>query len=299
MHRAIAAWLTERPWRAALGAAFCGAFAPQMPMPFMVLAGAIPVLVALRFDARQALTKAATAAAAAIWLLVSLAPQMPWLTVGVVTVIVSPVLLALVLKRTGSLNLCFQLAVAGVTAAVIAVHLALSDPAAVWVQLLTTAVQQAGAAGLHMPPDTTLIIDQWARTMWGGLAALVLATILAGLFLGCWWQTLLQAPGRFGAEYRQLRLGGVLGVAVTALFIAVFVTDSGLIGSLAWVAFVALSFQGLAAAHRSKAGGRLNRGWLAAIYVLLIVPISTSITVIVLAIWGFADNWLRPRTQPV
>lgn len=299
MHRAIAAWLTERPWRAALGAAFCGAFAPQMPMPFMVLAGAIPVLIALRFDARQALTMAATAAAASIWLLVSLAPQMPWLTVGVVAVIVSPVMLALILKRTGSLNLCFQLAVAGVTVAVIAVHLALSDPAAVWVRLLSTAVQQAGAAGLHMPPDTNLIIHQWARTMWGGLAAIVLATVLAGLFLGCWWQTLLQAPGRFGAEYRQLRLGGVLGVAVTALFIAVFVTDSGLIGSLAWVAFVALSFQGLAAAHRSKAGGRLNRGWLAAIYVLLIVPISTSITVIVLAIWGFADNWLRPRAQAI
>jgi hypothetical protein len=79
----------------------------------------------------------------------------------------------------------------------------------------------------------------------------------------------------------------------------VFATNSALVGSLAWVAFAALSFQGLAAAHRSKAGGRLNRGWLAAIYVLLIVPISTSITVVVLAIWGFADNWLRPRAQAI
>ena len=40
------------------------------------------------------------------------------------------------------------------------------------------------------------------------------------------------------------------------------------------MAFAALAFQGLAAAHRSQAGGRLNRGWLAAIYVLLIVPLS-------------------------
>ncbi|MFL6548123.1 MAG: hypothetical protein ACJ8OJ_05475 [Povalibacter sp.] len=295
MHRAIAAWLTERPWRAALGAAFCGAFAPQMPMPFMVLAGAIPVLIALHFDSKQALIMAATAAAAATWLLLSLAPEMPWLTVGVVGVIVMPVLLALLLKRTGSLNLCFQLTVAGITAMVIAVYAALSDPASVWVGLLNKAAQQAGAAGLHMPSDTRVIIDQWARTMWGGLAALTLATVLAALFLGCWWETLLQSPGRFGAEYRQLRLGAVLGVAVTVLFVAVFVTDSALVGSLAWVAFAALSFQGLAAAHRSKAGGKLNRGWLAAIYVLLIVPISTSITVVVLAIWGFADNWLRPR----
>ena len=299
MHRAIAAWLTERPWRAALSAAICGAFAPQMPMPFMVLAGAIPVLMALRFDPKHGLIMAATAAASAAWLLLSLAPQMPWLAVGVVGVMVAPVLLALLLKRTGSLNLCFQLAVAGVTVVIIAVYATVSDPSAVWIELLNAAVQQAGAAGLHMPSDTSLIVHQWARTMWGGLAALSLATMLASLFLGCWWQTLLQAPGQFGAEYRQLRLGGGLGLAVTALFVAVFATNSALVGSLAWVAFAALSFQGLAAAHRSKARGRLNRGWLAAIYVLLIVPISTSITVVVLAIWGFADNWLRPRAQAV
>ena len=94
-----------------------------------------------------------------------------------------------------------------------------------------------------------------------------------------------------------MRLGSVLGVGVTLLFIAAFWTDSDLVASLAWVAFAALSFQGLAAAHRSKAGGRLNRGWLAAIYVLLVVPLSMSITVVVLAIWGFADNWLRPRVH--
>jgi hypothetical protein len=249
----------------------------------------------LRFDSRQALIVATSAAGSVAWLLMSVAPEMPWLTIGVVSVIVSPLLLALLLKRTGSLNLCFQLAVAGVAAALIAVHLALADPAAVWIQLLERAVQTAREAGLHVPPEMGAVIHQWARTMWGGLAALTLAAVLFGLFLGCWWQTLLDAPGKFGAEYRQLRLGAVLGLAVTALFVAVFVSDAPVVQSLAWVAFAALSLQGLAAAHRSKAGGRLNRGWLAAIYVLLIVPISTSITVVALAIWGFADNWLRPR----
>jgi hypothetical protein len=74
-------------------------------------------------------------------------------------------------------------------------------------------------------------------------------------------------------------------------------TDVPLIDSLAWVGFVALAFQGLTAAHRSRAGGRLNRGWLVAIYLLLIVPLPPSmmLTMFVLALWGFADNWLRPR----
>ncbi|HEY5810136.1 MAG TPA: hypothetical protein VIT67_19340, partial [Povalibacter sp.] len=200
----------------------------------------------------------------------------------------------LLLKRTGSLNLCFQLAVASVAGAVVVIYLVLPDPAAVWVDLLKRVVQTMDEAGLHFTGDTAGMITLWARTMWGALAALMLGTALGSLFLGCWWQTLLDSPGRFGAEYRGLRLGAVLGLAVTGLFIAAFLTDSALIASLAWVAFAALSFQGLAAAHRSKAGGRLNRGWLAAIYVLLIVPLSMSITVVVLAIWGFADNWLRP-----
>ncbi|HMN43415.1 MAG TPA: hypothetical protein PKE27_02515 [Povalibacter sp.] len=299
MHQAIAAWLTERPWRAALAAAICGTFSLQMLMPFMVLAGAIPVLVALKVESKQALVAAATAAAAAIWIVVSLAPDASWLIAGVLILIFGPVLLALLLKQTGSLNLCFQVAVAAVAVAVLGVHLGLPDPASVWVELLKRVIESMESAGLHFAGDTDAMIAIWSRTMWGALAALTLATLLGALFLGCWWQTLLDSPGRFGAEYRQLRLGRVLGLAVTALFVAAFLSDSALIASLAWVAFTALSFQGLAAAHRSKAGGRLNRGWLAAIYVLLIVPLSMSITVLVLAIWGFADNWLRPRTQTV
>ncbi|HEY6643409.1 hypothetical protein [Povalibacter sp.] len=299
MHHAIAAWLTERPWRAAIAAAICGTFSLQMLMPFMVLAGAIPVLVALKSDARQALVVAATAAAAAIWIVVSLAPEASWLIAGVLVLTFGPVLLALLLRRAGSLNLCFQVAVAAVAAVVVVVHLVLPDPASVWVELLKRVIESMESAGLTLAGDTDAMIAIWSRTMWGALAALTLATLLGSLFLGCWWQTLLDSPGKFGEEYRRLRLGLVLGLAVTVLFAAAFVSKSALIASLAWVAFSALSFQGLAAAHRGKASGRLNRGWLAAIYVLLIVPLSMSITVLVLAIWGFADNWLRPRTQAV
>jgi hypothetical protein len=143
--------------------------------------------------------------------------------------------------------------------------------------------------------DVKALVQLWAKTMWGAAAAMTLAAILASLFLGRWWSTLLQRPGEFGAEYRQLRLGRVLGVGATVLFVLAVSLDAPLIDSLAWVGLAGLSFQGLAAAHRGKAVGRLNRGWLAAIYVLLLMPLSTSVTVFVLAIWGFTDNWLRPR----
>jgi hypothetical protein len=162
------------------------------------------------------------------------------------------------------------------------------------IQLVWTSMAKAG---LQIEGDRDMIIDAWSRTMWGALAALALATVFGAVLLGRWWQSLLDTPGSFGVEYRQLRLGRALGVATTVLFIVALLTDSALVASLAWVAFAALAFQGLAAAHRSKAVGRLDRGWLVAIYVLLIVLPVTSIVVFLLAIWGFADNWLRPRTR--
>lgn len=200
------------------------------------------------------------------------------------------------LKRSGSLNLCFQLAVLGIAALLIAIHVAVPDPITMWTKFLDEVLAPLIAAGWRVEGDKDALLQVWARAMWGVLAALALVIIFGALLMGRWWLSLLESPGAFGSEYRRLRLGLTLGVTITALFAVAIATDSPLAGSLAWVAIVALAFQGLAAAHRSRAGGRLSRGWLAAIYVLLAVPLSTWITVFVLAIWGFADNWLRPRS---
>jgi hypothetical protein len=295
MHRAIASWLTEHPWRGAAAIAFCAALS-QIMLPFTVLACAIPVLSALRFDSRVALGVAAVGAAAAGWVSYSApVPAMPGTIVVIALLFFSPVLLALLLKRTGSMNLCFQVAVLGAGIVLVLVHLALPDPVTVWTPILNQLMDSMAAAGLKIQGDKQAIIVLWARSMWGALTAIALAIVLGGLLLGRWWESLLQSPGAFGGEYRRLRLGLALGVTITAVFVLALLTDSPLAGSLAWVAFMALVFQGLAAAHRSKAGGSMHRAWLAAIYVLLILPLSMGLTVLALALWGFADNWLRPR----
>jgi hypothetical protein len=218
-----------------------------------------------------------------------------WTLIGIVAIVFSAAVLATVWRRTGSPNLCFQVAVLATALALAIVHLVLPDPSAVWVERLTELMQSMAEAGLKVQGDVKTLVQVWAQTMWGALAAMTLAAILLSLFLGRWWSTLLERPGEFGAEYRQLRLGRVLGVGVTVLFVLALALDSPMIDSLAWVGLAGLSFQGLAAAHRGKALGRLNQGWLAAIYVLLLMPLSTSITVFVLAVWGFTDNWLRPK----
>jgi hypothetical protein len=299
MHRAIAAWLTEHPWHAAVASAVCGALSPAMLMPFALLAVAIPVLVALRLDGRTGLAVAGTGALAAGWVEFSISQTPVWVPSVIALLFFSPVLLALLLKRTGSMNLCFQIAVLGVAVVLVTVYLALPDPIAVWTGLLQQLRASMASAGLQLTGDQDALLMGWARAMWGACAALSLALVFGGLLLGRWWQLLLQAHGAFGAEYRQLRLGATLGGATTVLLLLTLTTDSPLIESLIWwVAVVALAFQGLAAAHRGKVSGRLNKGWLAAIYVLLIVPLSMYLAAFVLAVWGFVDNWLRPRTQP-
>lgn len=299
MHRAIAGWLTGHPWRAAIASAFCGALAPQLALPFLVLAGAIPVLVALRFDLRYAVAMAATSAAAAAWVVLSVSPVNVWLFVGVGLLFYGPLLLGWLLRRTGSLNLCYQVAVLGIAALLVMIYLSLQDPVGMWQQQIGNVVTSMTSAGLRLEGGQKAIIAAWSRSMWGALAALALAAVFGSLLLGRWWQSLLDTPGAFGNDYRQLRLGRALGIAITVLFVMAMVVDSALLASLVWVALAALAFQGLAAAHRSKAVGRLDRGWLVAIYVLLIVLPVTSIVVFMLALWGFADNWLRPRTPTV
>ena len=295
MHRAIAAWLTERPSRAVIAAAFCGVLSQLLP-PFTVLWCAVPVLSALRFDARIGVLVAAIGAGTAAWTIHSLAPTvMPGTFLGIALTFFGPLALGLLLKRTGSLNLTFQVAVLAVAALLAVVHAVLADPVEVWKPLLNELLDSMQAAGITLEGDRQEVVARWAASMWGALGAFALATVFGSMLLGRWWETLMRAPGAFGAEYRNLRLGVALGVLATVVFALAIVVDSPLLSALAWLGFVALAFQGLAAAHRSRAGGRLNRGWLAAIYLLLIVPLSSAVTVVALALWGFADNWFRPR----
>jgi len=299
MHRAIAVWLTGHPWRAAFASAMSGALSPQLPLPFLVIAGAIAVLVALRFDLRYAVGMAFTAGAAACWVVLSVARPGGWLFFAIGLLFFGPMLLGWLMRSSGSLNLAFQVTLLSMALLLIVLFAVLPDPVGMWREQIELVWASMAKAGLQIEGDRDVIIAAWSRTMWGALAALALATVFGATLLGRWWQSLLDTPGSFGAEYRQLRLGRALGIATTVLFIVALLTDSALVASLAWVAFAALAFQGLAAAHRSKAVGRLDRGWLVAIYVLLIVLPVTSIVVFMLAIWGFADNWLRPRTQNV
>jgi len=205
----------------------------------------------------------------------------------------APFALGVLVRQTQSLNLAFQCAVLGIGALLGVVYASLDNPAGFWEPLLRDAARSLTQKGLVTDADA--IVTSMTHSLWGMCAALFLLTLLGALFLGRWWQSLLEAPGEFGREFRALRLGQFLGVIAMAVVLVAMLKDIEVIDALGWVAVTALAFQGLAAAHRRKQSGRMSRGTLVAMYILLIVPLSAFIMVSVLAGWGLADNWRRLR----
>ncbi len=299
MHRRFAAWLVGQPWRAYFVGACLAAFSPGGFSPLAVVAAAAAVLLVLYGEAGNPVTRGVTVGvvsfAVGAGTLLSV-DQPVVIAVGLAALaFLLPAGLAVLLKKYGSLTLCFQLVVLGLSGLLLGVYAVLDSPGTVWEPLVREVVQslRSNEIVLQNPEE---IIARFARTMWGAYAALALLGALGSVFLGRWWQSLLEAPEAFGAEYRELRLGRVLGLASVGVIGFAALANVEVIDSLAWIAVSALAFQGLAAAHRRKAAGSMGSSGLAAIYVFLIVPLSAFIMVTLLAAWGAADNWRRLRT---
>lgn len=298
MHRRFAAWLVGQPWRAYFVGACLAALSPGGFSPLAVVAAAAAVLLVLYGEAGKPATRGVTVG------VVSFAVGAGTLLSADQTVLVAaglaalafllPVGLAVLLKTYGSLTLCYQLVVLGLSGLLLAVYAVLENPGAVWEPLVREVVKSLGSNDIVLE-NPEEVISRFARTMWGAYAALALLGALGSLFLGRWWQSLLEAPEAFGAEYRELRLGRVLGLVSVAVIAIAALADVEVFDSLGWIAVSALAFQGLAAAHRRKAAGSMGQGGLAAIYVFLIVPLSAFIMVTLLAAWGAADNWRQLR----
>jgi hypothetical protein len=220
--------------------------------------------------------------------------------INVATLIALPYALGVLLHRTGSLTLCFQSAVLGAAALLGAIFLSIDDPVDYLRDLMQTVAQAMEASGIPAAEDR--LSKMPGLTNWGVYVTLGLVVLLGMLFLGRWWQTLLDAPGEFGREFRQLKLGKALGVL--ALVVVAAAIGSTLFGrrfaavdAWLWIAVAALVCLGLAAAHERHRAGLLGRGWLVAMYVLLILPIRETmlLAIALLAAWGLADNWRKSQ----
>jgi hypothetical protein len=255
---------------------------------FFFLPGAVPALLALARGPRQGAIVAAGASlllALAIWLIGRSVP------VGVIYaswVLGPPLALAWILRRTGSLSLCLQVAVLGGIVMLIVLHAAFGDPTQFWSPVVRQLAQEMQRRGLSLDDA---FAEALARSLWAWVTVLTLLLGMGAVFLARWWQCLAADAGSFGAEFRQIRLGRVLGIAATVAIVASFLVDHPFAADLARFLVSALALIGVATAHRIRHERGANTAWLWALYLLLVL--ASPVALPVLAGVGFVDNWLR------
>ncbi|WJW74789.1 hypothetical protein QVG61_09780 [Thiohalobacter sp. IOR34] len=204
-------------------------------------------------------------------------------------------LAALVLRRSVSLPLAV-LTILGLGLLLVAGSYALLGDPAVWWQAqlrpLVEALQRQGGPDLA---DRLPLLGRWMTA----LTAVALSVgVLGSLLLGRWWQALLYNPGGFGDEFRRLQLGPQLGAA-GLLLLGLALLAPGTVGTmatdLALVAAVGFLLQGLAVVHALVRASGQGRGWLIALYALLLFaePHAGGL----LALLGMSDTWLRLRER--
>jgi hypothetical protein len=117
------------------------------------------------------------------------------------------------------------------------------------------------------------------------------------LILARWWQAMLYNPGGFRAEFHELRLPRALSAVTMA--IAVLASFNGeQAGTLDFLALLLLAgyfFQGLALVHGAVAIRKLSTGWLVGMYILVIIAMIQTATILAAA--GLADAWLDFRRR--
>jgi hypothetical protein len=280
-------WVTERAYRAALMAAGFALLPLLAPLSCAVLA-----LAALQRGAGAG-WRAAAIAMVLLALLAGLsgnhpaAGLLPALTIWAPTLAVTQLLIS-----TGSLSRAVRVAAVG--AIVLAGTWALTAPVQgePWLGLVT---EMVGPVAAQTGIDPAVLAGQLLVLLPGIMAASLLMISLGGLFLGMWLHAGLAQPGAFGEAFRAMQLGPVIG-AVGAAAIAVAVMSGHPVAAVvALPAGFALVLQGIAVMHGMVRAKGLNRGWLFAGWLLLVV--LSPWAMIGFAMYGLVDTFLDLRRK--
>ena len=203
---------------------------------------------------------------------------------------------AAVLRRTRSQGLALAAAGLILALAVVVVRLLLGDPTPWWTNVL-----EGFFSWLSESNDWGAFIDRIAPLMTGFVAAGALLGIAVTLMIARWWHAVLDRPGGFGEEFRELRLPTAAGYAALA-FAGIAWFAAGPLGGLAyeWLMILAVLFglQGIALAHYAVKRRNASSAWLVGGYVALaIMPQPSAAVALALALVGLSDTWLDYRRR--
>ncbi len=209
-------------------------------------------------------------------------------------------LVSIVLRESRDLYLAIEATITVVSVAIIGLYLYQPDLAMVWRGLLNSLLEPALAKA---NPDVELVALQKTLAVFyrfvitGLLAQVYLVVLLAGLFLGRWWQAILYNPEGFKREYLALQTQQHLAVTagltgVVSIFSTGMMAEIG--ASIGFLLFGVYAFIGTVVLHNLAALLKTRRFMVPFLYVtMLLIPYA----IIPTAIIGLADTWLNLRSK--
>lgn len=273
MMRAFAAWVTARRFRLVLLAI---ASAPLMP----VVSAALMVLESGRSSFNAALPSALLCIAG-ISVLALFAGSNVWVLAAVGGVAaLSGLAMGSSLRRAGGLTITFQGTVLAVFLLATAFAVLGPDPNELFAGV-TDEVIQVFRANTDVEQQLD-VIATWGPLLLGLVEAAALMQLVGALLLGYWWLALLRGDIAFGDEFRELKLGRVLGIPALILMSLGMVLDAPLVQNLTPLALIAFLFQGLAVMHAWAHARRWSNAAISVVYVLLVAPYVLPLFALVL-----------------
>jgi hypothetical protein len=291
----LAAFIMRGRSQAALVASASAVLSLLVPLLGLLSAAAV-ALVTLRQGAREGVIVGVLAGlASGLFVFAALGSPVPAVLLALALWV--PVwLLSVALRQTRSLTLTIQLGGLLGLAILLGIPLFVGDSADYWTRLL-----EPVRAGLV---EGQVVDEAGSREMMAALSEWLTAAFAAGfyfqvllaLFLGRWWQALLYNPGGFGAEFRELRLGKILGGLGVALLVVLLVDrERHLAAELLLLVTPLMFLQGVALVHGLVHELSAGRGWLVGFYVLLFLAMPHA--GLLVSGLGLADTWMDVRTR--
>ncbi len=258
------------------------------------LSGAVLALLLLQKGVAYTAAMAGLAAAllAGIGAIVGLA--VPAALANAATVWIPVALLTAILMRSRSLALTLQLAFVLAVSGLLLFHAVVDDPLAFWRDQLASVVDAMRARGNFEQAD--LFASDAVLVNMTMVSALVVFCITAvGTVLG--YRLYRALPGNMAVcgRFRDFGYGRVLALATALVSLAAWLGGFAPLQELAFVMFAMFWLQGLAIAHWSHGQGFLPTFGLAALYVLVPLPLLNGVLMIGLAITGYLDAWFGFR----
>ena len=225
--------------------------------------------------------------------------QMPMgtLLVGVLLWVPAAALGA-IMGRAASLRLAIEAAAVLAALVVLAQYAMMTDPAAFWADALNEFLRERLDQEMLATADLDEFIGLMAGWMAGGMAAVWFLGSVVSLLLARYWSSLIDRPGAFGEEFRQLRFGRWLLLLVPVLLLVGVILTGGepsLVGHLYLVGMMVFLVQGISVAHGLVAEFGGSPAWLVGLYLLLIFVAPQGVTMVALV--GYTDGWLDFRAR--